>query len=826
MKKIFTILFILFSYISFSQSTTLVISQAYGGGGNTGAPLNADFVELHNISGTSQSTAGLSIQYASATNAGTWTGVYALPTASIPAGGYYLIRMSTVGATGSALPTPDATTPTGMEIAMSGTNGKVALVNGIIALPGCPNAGIVDLVGYGTANCNETVATAALSNTTGALRNNNGCTETNNNSTDFTVGAPAPRNSATAPFACGAVSPSLTVTGVINDFGSVFIGSTSASQSYNLSGADLTGTPGVITITAPSTDFQVSNDNTIWGASTTIPYTTSTLAATPVWVRFSPQSAGPKAGDVSNMGGGVTTSVNVAVTGNGLVPISPVLSAGSLTAFGNVCLNTTVGPNSFTINGVNLTTADISVGPLTGFTFSTTAGGSYTPSLILTQPGGTYSQDIFVDFTPIANISYNGDIVVAGGGATSINITASGAGADNPPTVTTGVASAITTVSATLAGNMSATGCSAVSAYGFEYSLINGFVNGTVAPSSNLSAGDFTADLSGLLPTTTYYYKSFATNSGGTSYGAQQSFTTTSPSIAASTLTAFGSVCVNTTTDANSFTITSPGLTAANVMVGPLAGYTFSTTAAGPYSASLDLVQPGGAYSQEIFVKFTPVSNVSYNGNIPVTGGGATSLNVFASGSANNNPPTVITGTATSVPFNIITLTGSLTGTGCSGITSYGIEYSGVSGFANGHGFRIPASDLTGSDFSITSNSFVQHSTYYFKAYAMNGGGTAYGDEQSFTTDSILNNNSGLVIYASPVSRNGEVHFSLDGIKAGHYQVQIYNMAGQIVYQKDIITSVNFINDRFMLPVQIRTGAYYLQVSNHEYQVNKRFIVR
>lgn len=185
MKKIFTILLVLISIHSFSQSTTLVISQVYGGGGNASAPFNADFVELHNISGSAQSTSGLSMQYASAAAAGTWTGVFALPAASIPAGGYYLIRMSTTGATGAALPTPDAAPSAGNEIAMSATNGRVALVNGITALSGCPTASVIDLVGFGSSICFEGAATAVLSNTTAAIRNTNGCTETNNNSTDF-----------------------------------------------------------------------------------------------------------------------------------------------------------------------------------------------------------------------------------------------------------------------------------------------------------------------------------------------------------------------------------------------------------------------------------------------------------------------------------------------------------------------------------------------------------------------------------------------------------------------------------------------------------------
>jgi uncharacterized protein len=237
MKKIFTLALVLFSLASFSQSTTIVISQLYGAGGNTGATLNADFVELHNISTVPQSLNGFSIQYASATNTGTWTGISALPNTTIPAGGYYLIQMSSTGANGAALPTPDyVSTPT---IAMGGANGKVALVNGTTALTstaaGCPlpTTAVIDFVGYGTANCAETSPTAALTPTDAAKRKNNGCTETDNNSTDFEILVVAPRNSASPIFICtGTPTPTITA-GTLVDFGNVNVGSNSTSQSFN-----------------------------------------------------------------------------------------------------------------------------------------------------------------------------------------------------------------------------------------------------------------------------------------------------------------------------------------------------------------------------------------------------------------------------------------------------------------------------------------------------------------------------------------------------------------------------------------------------------------
>jgi hypothetical protein len=181
-------------------NANIVISQVYGGGGNTGAPINADYVELRNRSSTTQSLSGLSVQYAS--TAGNFSGIAVLPAFTLQPGQYYLVRMSTVGGVGAALPTPDfSATPT---IAMSANNGKVALVNGTTLLSsttGCPlpQANIIDYVGYGSANCSEGLAAGALANTTYARRNNEGCTDNGSNAADFTVGtlsASDPRNSA------------------------------------------------------------------------------------------------------------------------------------------------------------------------------------------------------------------------------------------------------------------------------------------------------------------------------------------------------------------------------------------------------------------------------------------------------------------------------------------------------------------------------------------------------------------------------------------------------------------------------------------------------
>ncbi len=72
-------------------STTIVISQVYGGGGNSGAPYTNDFIGLFNRGQTPVSLNGWSVQYASATGTGAWTATN-LTNVTLQPGQYYLIQ--------------------------------------------------------------------------------------------------------------------------------------------------------------------------------------------------------------------------------------------------------------------------------------------------------------------------------------------------------------------------------------------------------------------------------------------------------------------------------------------------------------------------------------------------------------------------------------------------------------------------------------------------------------------------------------------------------------------------------------------------------------
>ncbi len=211
--------------------TSILISQVYGGGGNTGAPYLNDYIELFNPTSSAISVNGWSVQYAGGATVGLFSANTTNLFGSIAPGQYYLVHLASGGAIGSPLPTTD--TPAGTTN-MSATNGKVVLVNtttgltcnGSTAQPctAAELASIVDLVGYGTANFFEGSGVApALTNTTSAIRSGNGCTDADNNSTDFSAGAPTPRNTSSIGFICGVgtytptITPIPTIEVVINE---------------------------------------------------------------------------------------------------------------------------------------------------------------------------------------------------------------------------------------------------------------------------------------------------------------------------------------------------------------------------------------------------------------------------------------------------------------------------------------------------------------------------------------------------------------------------------------------------------------------------------
>ena len=311
----------------------VVISEVYGGGGNSGARYTHDFIELYNPTRSDIVMTNWSVQYTSATgpsaNNPNW-GITSF-SGTIKAGGYYLIQQAKGNTGTTALPTPDASG----SLAMAGTAGKVILSsNSVVFNVSAPvSDAIVDVVGFGsTATFYEgSGPTPTLTNTTSAQRASgqnavgeivlesgagNGW-DSDNNSTDFKTGEPTPKNTASpAEFS---TSPSLTTSSGSLNFGNVFINTNSPEKELVLKFANLDATDVSVAV---SGSFTISKDA---GG----PYTNS-LAITDserasgefsIYVINSQAATGVSTGVITLSHANLITAVTVNLNANGVQPL-------------------------------------------------------------------------------------------------------------------------------------------------------------------------------------------------------------------------------------------------------------------------------------------------------------------------------------------------------------------------------------------------------------------------------------------------------------------------------------------------------------------------
>ncbi|MGE3957057.1 MAG: PxKF domain-containing protein [Vicinamibacterales bacterium] len=357
-------------------SANFVISQVYGGGGNSGATFTNDFVQVFNRGASAASLNGLSIQYASATGTGNFGAnsgqLTVLPNVTLQPGQYYLVKEASGGSVGTAF-TADFT-PASL-INMSASAGKVALVSSTSSL-GCNGgstpcsatqlASIVDLVGFGNANFSETAAAPTLSATTAATRGGAGCTDTDDNSADFTAttlnASVAPLTSASALNACATGTPTLSINDVSTLEGAsgtstlTFTVSLTAPAgpggvSFDIATADDTATaPGDYTATSltgqtiPAGSSTYTFDVTILGDTVTEPDETFFVNVTNV--------TGAAAGDTQ--GQGLIQTDDVVDAAPAVLTFSPADGASNIPLNGNITVTFTeavdVTPSSFSLS--------------------------------------------------------------------------------------------------------------------------------------------------------------------------------------------------------------------------------------------------------------------------------------------------------------------------------------------------------------------------------------------------------------------------------------------------------------------------------------------
>ena len=186
------------------------------------------------------------------------------------------------------------------------------------------------------------------------------------------------------------------------------------------------------------------------------------------------------------------------------------------------------------------------------------------------------------------------------------------------PTVTTNSVTNITKNSAQCGGNVTSDGGATVTERGVCWSI---YQNPTIYDNTThdgSGTGSFTSYITNLSPGTTYYVRAYATNSEGTAYGAQRSFTTQSSTNPGITVTFGGNTW--TATDFSGYYYNSYGAIGfeAYEVSGsfPAVMGAFYASGTGTYSDAIgsDLGYSNGiiSYLEYWEIKSWPINNVNY----------------------------------------------------------------------------------------------------------------------------------------------------------------------------------------------------------------------
>ncbi|UAY52771.1 T9SS type B sorting domain-containing protein [Ferruginibacter albus] len=207
------------------------------------------------------------------------------------------------------------------------------------------------------------------------------------------------------------------------------------------------------------------------------------------------------------------------------------------------------------------------------------------------------------------------------------------------PTVTTTGAGNVTAVSATSGGNVTDDGGATVTERGVVYSTsANPTTTDTKVIDAATGTGSFTSNLLSLTPSSTYHIRAYATNSVGTAYGADSTFTTPAPTptiVVTPTTLSFGNGTINQTSAEQTYTVSGiflnngPG----TITVTAPANYEVSLTTGTGFGSSVNIPYTGTSLNvTTVYVRFKPTAVTLYTGNISNAGGGAPAQNVAVTG--------------------------------------------------------------------------------------------------------------------------------------------------------------------------------------------------
>ena len=289
------------------------------------------------------------------------------------------------------------------------------------------------------------------------------------------------------------------------------------------------------------------------------------------------------------------------------------------------------------------------------------------------------------------------------------------------PVVTTSGITEITATSAKGGGEVTDQGASDVTERGICWGTNHNPTTSGTHASNGTGAGSYTVSMVDLTPSATYYVRAYATNSQGTAYGAEVSFTALEglpvvltldmTDITSTTAKGHGKV-----TDQGGSAVTERGICWGTSHNPTTSGsHANSGTGAGEYTVNISNLTPGTKY----YVRAYAINDQG------TTYGEQKDFTTAAT------LPTVVTGDISGT-----TAHGEVTDAGGAIVTERGICW-GTSHNPTTAGTHGSSGTGTGT-FSVELTDLAPGTTYYVRAYATNSAGTAYGSEKTLTTQATL----------------------------------------------------------------------------------------
>jgi hypothetical protein len=516
----------------------------------------------------------------------------------------------------------------------------------------------------------------------------------------------------------------LTVTNPI--VGSITGNAPTASLAGNISATSNTTLTTLSSLTTVGTLTNLTVTNPIVGSITgnAATATTATSAGT-----ASSATTATTAGTASS----ATTATKLATSRNingvsfdGSADITITIDAGTLTG---TTLKSSITQSSLTSVGT-LTSATISGKVIVG-TASATAASAVFEANSTTQgllpPRLTYQQKTSIT-SPVAgltiwcsNCGTSGQMQVYNG--TDWTNMIGGLALTAVPSVNTTSATSVTLTTASIGGNVTSDGGATITARGVCWSTSPNPTTSNTKTTDIGTTGTYTSTLTGLTGSTLYYVRAYATNSVGTSYGSQITFTTLGlPTISITS----SAISITTTTATSGGNITSDGgstITARGVCW---------NTITNPTTANSKTTDAGttGTFTSTLTGL---TSNTLYYVRAYATNSGGTTYGPQISFTTLGLAPTISsTSAAISITSTTATSGGNITSDGGATITERGVCWS-INTNPTTANSKTTDAGTTGT-YTSTLTGLTGNTLYYVRAYATNSVGTTYGPQISFTT--------------------------------------------------------------------------------------------